>query len=181
MPRKEKKVTFKNLKYSSDIGSSFEKSLKKRVRDYFKDNNISKYANWNMKFKTVFMFTLYFAPYLLAMFGVITNPWLITLCWVLMGFGLAGIGMSVIHDANHGSYSKRKYVNYILGRFVNVVGAYAPTWKIQHNVLHHTYTNVQHFDEDLESALNMLRFTPDDKQLLYIDFNLFTLGFSTVS
>ncbi len=184
MPRKEKKATFKNLTYSSDIGNNFESSLKKRVRDYFKDNNISKYADINMKFKTVFMMTLYFAPYLLAMFGVITNPWLITLCWVLMGFGLAGIGMSVIHDANHGSYSKRKSVNYILGRFVNLVGAYAPTWKIQHNVLHHTYTNVQHFDEDLDSALNILRFTPNDKHLFIHRFQFiyawFFYSFMTV-
>ena len=153
---------FKPLKYSSTIGRDFESTLKKRVRGYFKENKLSKYANLNMKIKTAFMLALYFTPYVLVMVGIITNPWLITVSWIISGFGLAGIGMSVIHDANHGSYSKSNAVNYILGRVVNLVGAYAPTWKIQHNVLHHTYTNIQDFDEDVSPAVSVLRFTPND-------------------
>lgn len=153
---------FRPLKFSHSIGKDFDSTLKKRVRAYFKENKISKYANTNMKVKTAFMLSLYFIPYFLAMFGVVTNTWLIVLCWVLTGFGMAGIGMSIIHDANHGAYSKNQKVNYILGRVVNVIGAYAPTWKIQHNVLHHTFTNVQYFDEDVSPAINILRFTPND-------------------
>lgn len=153
---------FNHLKFSPITRRNFEPTLRKRVRAYFKENNISKYANTNMRIKTAVMLTIYFLPYCLAVFGVVTNSWLITLCWVFMGFGMAGIGMSIIHDANHGAYSKRKATNYILGRVVNIVGAYAPTWKIQHNVLHHTYTNIQNFDEDVSPAVNVLRFTPND-------------------
>ena len=153
---------FRPLKFSRSIGKDFDSTLKKRVRAYFKENKISKYANTNMKVKTAFMLSLYFIPYFLAMFGVVTNTWLIVLCWVFTGFGMAGIGMSIIHDANHGAYSKNQKVNYVLGRVVNVIGAYAPTWKIQHNVLHHTFTNVQDFDEDVSPAINILRFTPND-------------------
>ncbi len=153
---------FKNIKYSTSIGKDFESTLKKRVRVYFKEKNISRHANLNMKVKTAFMLSLYFVPYLLAMTGVITNPWYLTASWIVMGFGLAGIGMCVIHDANHGSYSKNASVNYILGRVVNLVGAYAPTWKIQHNVLHHTYTNIHEVDEDVSPPVNALRFTPND-------------------
>jgi linoleoyl-CoA desaturase len=153
---------FKSLKYSSTIGRDFESTLKKRVRGYFKENKLSKYANLNMKIKTAFMLALYFTPYVLVIVGIITNPWLIAVSWIISGFGLAGIGMSVIHDANHGSYSKNNAVNYVLGRVVNLVGAYAPTWKIQHNVLHHTYTNIQDFDEDVSPAVSVLRFTPND-------------------
>lgn len=154
---------FRPLKFSSTIGKNFESTLRKRVTAYFKEKKISKYANTNMKIKTAFMLALYFLPYLLVMFGVITNPWLIVLSWSLMGFGMAGIGMCIIHDANHGAYSKNKNVNYILGRIVNVVGAYAPTWKIQHNVLHHTFTNIHDFDEDISPTVNILRFTPRDQ------------------
>ena len=153
---------FKSLKYSSSIGKDFESTLRKRVRSYFKEQRISKFANFNMKIKTVFMLSLYFAPYILVMIGAITNPYLIILSWAITGFGLAGIGMCIIHDANHSSYSKSKTVNYILGRVVNLVGAYAPGWKIQHNVLHHTYTNIQNFDEDVSPATSLLRFTPND-------------------
>lgn len=153
---------FKYLKYSTSIGKDFESTLRKRVRAYFKASNRSKYADLNMKLKTAFMLTLYFAPYFLVMTGAIINPWLIAVSWTITGLGMAGIGMCIIHDANHGSYSKSATVNYVLGRVVNLVGAYAPTWKIQHNVLHHTFTNIQDFDEDVSPAVNVLRFTPND-------------------
>lgn len=155
--------TLKPIKFSPKIGRDFNSTLKKRVRAYFKDNNISKHANTNMKIKTAFMVTLYFTPYFLMVFGVITNIWAITACWTVMGLGIAGIGLSIMHDANHGAYSKNNNVNYIIGRIVNLVGGYAPTWKIQHNVLHHTYTNIHGYDEDVSPAVPLLRFSPTDK------------------
>ena len=180
---------FQHLKFSNTIGQDFNATLKKRVRAYFKDNNISRYANTNMKIKTIFMFSLYFIPYFLMIFGLVTNIWLIVLCWALLGFGMAGIGMSIIHDANHGSYSKNSKVNYLLGRAMNLVGAFAPNWKIQHNVLHHTYTNITHFDEDVDPPVPIVRFTPHDKyrkihkyQFLYAWFfySLMTVAWITI-
>ena len=161
----ENQETLKPIRFSQKIGRDFNSTLKKRVRAYFKENNIDKYANTNMKIKTIFMVTLYFAPYLLMVTGVVTNIWLITLCWVLMGFGTAGIGLSIMHDANHGAYSKNPKVNFFVGRIVNLVGGYAPTWKIQHNILHHSYTNVHGYDEDVSPALSILRFSPKDKYI----------------
>lgn len=155
----------KPIKFSQTIGRDFNSTLKKRVRAYFKDNNISKHANTNMKIKTIFMVLLYFSPYFLFVTGVVTNIWLVGLCWVIMGFGTAGIGLSVMHDANHGAYSKNSNVNYFIGRIVNLVGGYAPTWKIQHNILHHSYTNVHGYDEDVSPALALLRFSPRDKHI----------------
>lgn len=153
----------KPIKFSQKIGRDFNSTLKKRVRAYFKDNDISKYANTNMKIKTVFMITLYLTPYFLMLTGAVTNIWLIAACWSVMGLGIAGIGLSIMHDANHGAYSKNENVNYIIGRIVNLVGGYAPTWKIQHNVLHHTYTNIHGYDEDVSPAVPLLRFSPADK------------------
>ena len=153
----------KPVRFSKKIGSDFNSTLKKRVKAYFKDNNISKYANTNMKIKTVFMILLYFSPYVLMVTGVVTNIWLIALSWAIMGLGAAGIGLSIMHDANHGAYSKKTRVNFIVGRVINLIGGYAPTWKIQHNVLHHTYTNIHGYDEDVSPAVSLLRFSPEDK------------------
>lgn len=47
-----------------------------------------------------------------------------------------------------------------MGYSINLIGANATTWKIQHNVLHHTYTNVNEFDDDLTTP-GILRFSPD--------------------
>jgi linoleoyl-CoA desaturase len=76
-----------------------------------------------------------------------------------MGLGLAGIGLSVMHDANHGAYSRKKWVNNLIGYSLNFLGGSSFNWKIQHNVLHHSYTNVHEEDEDI-SPRGALRLTP---------------------
>src|SRR6188768_3931302 len=83
----------------------FVATLNKRVNEYFKTNDIAKHANYEMVLKTVFMFALYLVPYTLILTGVITGTWALLSMVVLMGLGLAGIGLSVMHDANHGAYS----------------------------------------------------------------------------
>jgi linoleoyl-CoA desaturase len=148
------------VKYSQKIGREFSSTLNKRVRQYFKENNISKYANTNMKIKTVFMVCLFFIPAGFLMSGFVQSVWLTGLLYGLMGLGTAGIGLSIMHDANHGAYSKKEWVNKWVGRIVNLVGGFAPTWKIQHNVLHHTYTNIEGYDEDIQPP-PFLRFSPN--------------------
>lgn len=108
------------------------------------------------------MFSLYFVPYALILGGVVTSSWLLIPMVVIMSFGLAGIGLSVMHDANHGAYSKKMWLNETIGYSLNLVGANAFNWKMQHNVLHHTYTNVHEEDEDI-SPRGVLRLTPHTK------------------
>jgi linoleoyl-CoA desaturase len=79
-----------------------------------------------------------------------------------MGFGIAGIGLSVMHDANHGAYSNKPWVNNLLGFSLNLVGGNAFNWKVQHNVLHHTYTNVHDADEDI-SPRGVIRMHPSSE------------------
>jgi len=76
-----------------------------------------------------------------------------------MAWGMAGIGTSVMHDANHGTYSPNKKVNNFISHILEIIGGYAVTWRIQHNVLHHTYTNIAGLDEDIDS-IKFLRFSP---------------------
>jgi linoleoyl-CoA desaturase len=156
-------MNFTSLKFSGSSGDEFVKVLNKRIRLYFKENNLSRTGNYQMVLKTAFMFSLYFIPYLALVLGFVTNPWLIALMWILMGFGMAGIGLSVMHDANHGAYSSKKFVNDLVGRVLIFLGGYAPNWKLQHNVLHHTYTNVHGYDEDIDAPAFILRFDPHQK------------------
>lgn len=149
----------------------FFKELRKRVNRYFKENNISKQANFNMKFKTAFMLCLYFVPLVLMLTGVVSALWPVMLMWTLMGFGMAGIGLSIMHDANHGSYSKNRKVNNTLGFLINFIGGYHVNWKIQHNVLHHSFTNVDGFDEDISNGL--MRFSPDQKRKKFFKYQVF--------
>lgn len=153
---------FKHITFDNK-NTEFVKALRKKVNAYFKEKNISKHANFNMVIKTIVMVAIYFIPFGFIISGVVESWWVNFIFWSLMGFGMAGIGMCVMHDANHGSYSKNKTVNKILGYFIHLVGGSATNWKLQHNVLHHTYTNVSGMDEDLESD-PMMRFSPDQER-----------------
>lgn len=137
----------------------FTATLNGRVNEYFKSKNISKHGNAEMVIKTCCMFAAYLGPYILIITGVITGVWSLIAAVLVMSGGLAGIGLSVMHDANHGAYSRHKWVNALLGYSLNLVGANSFTWKMQHNVLHHTFTNVHEEDEDIGSR-GVLRFTP---------------------
>ena len=150
------------LRFNRKDNPEFIKELRKNVNQYFKENNISKHANYNMVAKTVFMISLYFVPFILMLTGVVSSFWGTIAMWSLMGFGMAGIGLSVMHDANHGAYSKRKWVNKVLGFLANFLGAYHINWKIQHNVLHHSFTNVDGMDDDIANPV--MRFSPQQKK-----------------
>lgn len=151
-------ATFQPLRFAKNR-PEFCSILNKRVNEYFVSQNISKHANWQMKLKTVFMLSLYWTPYLIMMSGDIQSGWLMLALCVSMGLGLAGIGLSVMHDACHGAYSANPIVNKWLGYTLNMMGATSFNWKIQHNVLHHTYTNVHEHDEDV-SQRGLFRLTP---------------------
>lgn len=146
-------VTFNNK-----IDKEFSKAVKKRVNEYFEKNNISKHANAAMIIKTIVILATYWGAYALIMTGLfsLTQMWL--LCAV-MGIGMAGIGFSITHDALHGAYSSNNAVNNFLGIFFDLVGANGYIWKITHNIIHHTYTNIHGHDEDLEVA-EFIRLSP---------------------
>jgi linoleoyl-CoA desaturase len=109
--------------------------------------------------KTAIMLLAYFVPYLLVVTGIVTEAVPVLTSVLVMSLGLAGIGLSVMHDANHGAYSGRKWINHVVGYSLNLVGANAFNWKMQHNVLHHSYTNVHEEDEDI-SPRGVLRLSP---------------------
>jgi linoleoyl-CoA desaturase len=139
----------------------FFATLRKRVDGYFRENKISKHYNSEMVIKTIVLLLLYLGPFIAVL---LFQPSFGTglLLWTLMGFSKAGIGMSVMHDANHGAYSSSNKVNYWLGHTLNLVGGSVFNWKMQHNVLHHTYTNIVDYDDDVEDKA-VLRFSPHTK------------------
>ncbi len=132
--------------------------MKLKVVEYFQTNGKSQNANAGMIFKTFAILTLTFGSYGL----ILTNyfsPWVMLLLAILFGIGMAGIGFSISHDALHGAYSSNSTINRIIGFSFELLGASGYMWKLTHNVIHHTYTNIQGIDEDLEVS-PLLRLSP---------------------
>ena len=149
----------KTIKFGTQQ-QEFYATLSQRVNNYFKNKNLSRNANMEMVIKTIFMLSLFFIPYAISLTGVVTAYWGYILLCIVMGLGTGGIGLSIMHDANHGAYSTKPWVNDLMGYTLNLIGANAFNWKIQHNVLHHTYTNIYDVDEDI-SPRGALRMSPD--------------------
>ncbi|MCB9262568.1 MAG: acyl-CoA desaturase [Flavobacteriales bacterium] len=152
------------IKFPRQSGNDFYNTVRQRVHEYFQKGEISKYANTEMVMKTIFMLSLYFIPYLFVLFLGGVSTWLYLLLWVIMGTGMAGIGLSIMHDANHGAYSQNRKVNDFISKVIWFVGGSYTNWRIQHNVLHHSFTNINEHDEDLETV-PFLRFSPHKKRM----------------
>lgn len=149
------------VRFAPGERDGFYDTIKARIRTYFEVNNISIYANVSMWIKTATMLLLYFVPYLIIVTGLAAgNSWLFFALWVLMGLGMSGIGTSIMHDANHGTYSANSKVNKLISYILEVIGGYTVNWKIQHNILHHTYTNISGLDEDIDT-MGLIRLSPN--------------------
>lgn len=155
-------MAFNKPKFSHELNAEFFTTLKKRVNHYFQQNKMTPTGDNRMVFKTIFMFSLYFTPYFFILFGNIETNWAMMGLWMLMGLGMAGIGLTIMHDANHGAFSKSKKVNDWMSYSMNLIGSNAFVWKIQHNVLHHSFTNIEGADEDIAMPF-VLRFSPHQK------------------
>ncbi len=130
--------------------AQFAAALRANVDNYFKEKAISPKGNWGMTLKSATMLAIYLLPFLLILF-VPMSAWLVLPLVVIMGIGKAGVGMGVMHDAAHGSYSRKRWVNDLMSANMYLLGANVFNWQVQHNVLHHTYTNIEGMDGDIAS------------------------------
>ena len=159
------------IKFSSRDGADFVKEVRAEVNQYFVDSGLSRHANGAMRFKTVAILLMFFGPYVLIMLGGISlmRMWFLTF---IMGIGAAGMGFSVSHDALHGAYSSKSWVNATLGYYFDLLGANSYMWKITHNVIHHTYTNITGVDEDL-TVSPLVRLSPEAPRYFFHRFQHF--------
>lgn len=173
----------KQIVFSRVDSAKFFRTLNKRVNQYFKENNVARSGNWKLHLKTVIMFSMYLAPYFMLMLMDLPG-WVQLLLTVVMGVGMAGVGMNVMHDANHGSYSSKEWVNKLMGGSIYILAGNVYNWQVQHNVLHHTYTNIHGHDEDMDAG-SIMRFSEHHKWKWFHKFqhiySIFLYGLLTIN
>lgn len=154
------------VKFQTKKNIEFIKELRESVNLYFESNNKAMQGNWNLYLKTITMFAIYLLPYVLMITGVISSFGGVLLCWIIIGIGKAGVGMGVMHDANHHSFSKNKNINAWMGRSLFLLGGFPANWKHQHNTLHHGFTNIEGHDEDIDPG-PVMRISPHKPRLRF--------------
>lgn len=144
--------------FPGDATSVLMKELRESVASHFRDRGLSDKADAAMVARTVVMLGMTFGAYAAILTGRLSTPAMLGLA-VVMGVGIAGIGFGISHDALHGAYSSRPWINRLLGFTFDFCGASSYLWKRGHNVAHHTYTNIAGVDGDIASN-GLLRKTP---------------------
>jgi len=141
--------------------AGFSDDVKARVAEYFASKKLSSKATPATVAKTLILLLVTFGAYGLILSNRFT-PWQMLGLAIVMGVGYAGIGFGIAHDALHGAYSQRPWLNRVLGFSFELAGANGYMWKLTHNVIHHTYPNIHGLDEDLEVS-PLLRLSPQAK------------------
>ncbi len=129
--------------------SVFFETLKQKVDTYFKSNNIRETGNFKLYIKTILLLLSAITFYVVLVFFT-PSLWLSILVCCLMGLNLAAIGFNTMHDGAHGSFSQKPWVNELMAFSLNAMGGNAFLWKAKHNVFHHSYTNIEGMDEDID-------------------------------
>jgi linoleoyl-CoA desaturase len=163
----------KSLPFTKQLG--FRKALTERAEAYLKEHNLPARDVPAMYVKTAIILTWWLLSYLLLLLGGFPPLINVLLC-ISFGLATAGMGFNIMHDANHGAYSRHAWVNKLMGLTMELLGSCSVFWRQKHNIWHHTYTNIAGLDEDLETN-GVLRFSPHDTwkpfhrfQHLYVPF-----------
>jgi len=164
----KKSLVAKNISFVNSINADFSKELKREVDNYFKSSLKKPTGDWRIFHKTLVLFVSLIILYVLLLFGTLP-VWANVILCVLMGFTFAFIGFNVMHDGGHGSYSDKKWLNEIMGHSLNVMGASTYFWKFKHNIVHHTYTNIEGHDDDIDIK-PFIRTNKDQKRYFFHKF-----------
>lgn len=142
----------------------FIKELRRRVDAYFKDNNISQYANTEMYIKTAVCIIAWLATWGWIMSDTLSNnTFAFFMVYLLLGFVHIFIAFNIMHDATHDAYSANKKVNKILGYSMDFVGGNQYLFRRMHGA-HHGYVNIHGIDVTMETH-GLFRFSPDEPWL----------------
>jgi linoleoyl-CoA desaturase len=144
------------------VKDSLHAELRRRVNNYFETNGIPITGDANLFIKAIILMLLFGILYVHLIF--FTPNWYFAIPeLILMGGVVAAIGFNIMHDGSHGSFSRIKWLNHIAARSVNLVGANHFMWNIKHNMIHHSFTNIDGVDDDIEVGF-LMRMAPTQKK-----------------
>jgi len=116
---------------------------------YFLNKQIKQTGNKHLFIKTGILFSVAILIYCILLF--LSPPlWLGIILCAAFGLNLAIIGFNAMHDGAHGSYSQKSWLNNIMAYSLNVMGGCTFLWKQKHNVNHHSFTNINGHDDDID-------------------------------
>ncbi len=173
------------VKFDHAPEDDFSIKVSHRIDTYFRENNISKKANWLFVIKILSYFFISVAIYWLILSNIAAG-WYLALLFILFGLFITIFLFSVAHDASHNAISDKKWINHSLSYAWNSVGISSYFWKLKHNISHHSFTNIPGKDCDIDQSI-LVRLNPNSPrkwfhkyQHIYAPFLYSLLSFNIV-
>ena len=145
--------------------NSFQNELRIRINNYFQEKKIKMTGNYQLYIKAIILITSIVLTYVHVVFFT-PNVFFVVIESILLGILVAGIGFNIMHDGSHGSFSQSKFMNTLSAYTVNILGANSFMWNMKHNVIHHTYTNIDGVDDDINVGIFM-RMSKTQKKFMF--------------
>jgi linoleoyl-CoA desaturase len=136
----------------------FFKTLCKRVDDYFKSNNLSRFANASMVGKTIFQSSLLIGLFALIMSNQFQGFALISL-QIAFYFTIFLVSVGIAHDGSHNAYSSKRSINRGMEMVFDFIGINSYMWNFNHIKSHHNAPNIPRYDSAIDSY-KFFRFHP---------------------
>ena len=128
--------------------SDLRADLNQAVDAYFAETGLDPRGGWRMVLKTTFIVLWAAASWAALVFWA--SSWAVAIpLMISLALALSGIGFCVMHDGGHGSYAQQRPLNRVAAIAIDVLGGSSYVWNFKHNVLHHTYTNIEEADDDI--------------------------------
>lgn len=127
----------------------FFDDLKDKIARYFSAKKLHPAGNGKLYAKAGVQVFMAAALYSVLIFFT-PPPAIAALLCIVLGLNLAVIGFNVMHEGGHQTFSRHPWINKSAAYFLNILGGNSYYWKIKHNVNHHTYTNIEGLDSDID-------------------------------
>jgi linoleoyl-CoA desaturase len=154
-----------DIKLKFDKSNAFQIELRRRVDELFQNTKRRKRDCPQMYLKTAILLFSYAMLYILLVFWS-QSVWMALPLSILLGLVGAGIGFNVQHDGGHQAYSNFSWVNKLMAMTSELIGGSCYNWHWKHSVFHHTYSNIEGHDSDLDLGV-LGRLTPYQQQLSF--------------
>ena len=136
----------------------FAKAMRERVNAYFRDQNLSKFANPRMVGKALFQVFLWVGLYAL----IISNQfqgWSLFFLQLAFYFTVFLVSVGIAHDGSHDAFSANPKVNSTMNCVFDFIGINSYMWDFNHIKSHHNVPNIPLYDSAIDS-FKLFRFHP---------------------
>jgi linoleoyl-CoA desaturase len=135
------------IKFTS--GGAFHREVDQQVRELLADRGLVRRAYVVLWVKALLVVAWLAASYGILVF-VANGPLEAFAASISLGLAAAGIGFTIMHDANHDAFAPNRFVNRAMALSLDLIGGSSYVWSAKH-LAHHTYPNVTEHDPDIES------------------------------